>query len=548
MNDDPALQPASQTLSPVLPGPLSSSGLKRSLTIATAIMMGSVFLSRIIGLVREQVLAYYGGTSYEIDAYVTSFFIPEILNHLLAGGFLSVTFIPIFQKHMVRDDMPGAWRSMSNLLTIGSLFFIILIPLSIIFTPEIMTILGTDAVHKPLTIKLTRIILPAQLFFYWGAFLGAVQMANNKFFLFALAPLLYNLGIITGGIVLLPWLGIEGFSWGVLAGAVLGNFLLQVPGVMKIGIRYRPRFDLRDPDLLTYVKTTVPLILGLGMSFSIEIFFRFFSSYLREGGTASVNYALRTMMMVVAVFGQASGVAFYPYLSRFAAEKEYGKMTHLLNAVLTRIALYLVPISGIMIVLSPQIVSVLYQHGNFSAMSTARTAPVLTIFLLGAFAFSGSMIVQRSFYAMQQTVLPMIISTIVALISIPAYMLLSSAFGPKGIALAAVCGMIAQFFVLYALWCRKHSDKKSVVNALGTFMKSLLITVGAMAMCWGIQYSMYHFSHWIPVVFPVHRIIRDLIVCCVAGGVSLAVVFSLYELLGLQRIRDSIRGIIHRSV
>ena len=116
-------------------------------------------------------------------------------------------------------------------------------------------------------------------------------------------------------------------------------------------MRLSPVFDPHDPDMHTYLKKTVPLILGLGMTFSNEIFFRFFGSFLPEGATSSVNYALRTTMMLVAIFGQASGVAFYPFLTKLAAERKFGEMERLLHSVIRKIAMYLIPLSAVFFVL-----------------------------------------------------------------------------------------------------------------------------------------------------------------------------------------------------
>ena len=143
----------------------------------------------------------------------------------------------------------------------------------------------------------------------------AIQYANHRFFLPALAPLCYNLGIIAGGWFLYPYIGVEGFAWGVLIGALVGNFAIQIPGAFRVGLRYKFMFNVRDKDFIHYVAITCPLILGLGMTFSNELFFRFFGSFLGTGGLASINYSLRTMMPLVGVFGQASGVASYPFLS-----------------------------------------------------------------------------------------------------------------------------------------------------------------------------------------------------------------------------------------
>ncbi len=515
--------------------------LKKSLSIATAIMVGSVFLSRITGLLREMVLAQHGGTSYEMDAYVRSFLIPEILNHFLAGGFLSITFIPIFQKYLVKGDRRGAWKTFSNLLTTGSLLFVIFIPLAMIFTPSLLSFLNSDTVDPQttaLTIRLTRIILPAQLFFYWGAFLMAVQYANHHYFLPALSPLFYNVGIIAGGYFLRPYLGIEGFAWGVLIGAFLGNVAIQFPGALRTGLKYTFTIKVNDPEFINYVKKTLPLVLGLGMAFSNEIFFRFFSVFLDEGAASSVNYALRTMMFVVALFGQASGVAFYPYLSTMAAEKAYDKMSSLLNNMLTGMALYLIPLSALMIILSPEIITILFERGNFTAESTTLVAPVLSIYLLGAFAYSASFIISRSFYALQNTILPMVVNTVIALLSIPLYLLLSTRLGAEGIAFAAVAAMIVNFGILYLLWCRSFGGYTVLKDGLGKLVRIFPATLTASALCF---YLRIHIIGLLPQSTP---FIRSIVVGTTASLPSLGVVFILYELMGLQTLRRSITGLL----
>ena len=392
--------------------PIEKAALRKSLAAATVIMMASVFLSRVIGLVREQVIAHLGGTSTGIDSYVTAFFIPELLNHFLAGGFLSITFIPIFQRYLAAGDSEGAWRSFSNIITVGTAVFAVVIPVSMVCTPAILRTMGPHIAGEQtlqLTVAMTRIILPAQLFFYWGAFFSAVQMAHHRFFWPACAPLFYNAGIILGGLLLYRTAGVQGFAWGVLGGAFAANVIFQFMGARGVGLRYRFRFDLFDPDLRKFLLLSLPLVFGLTMTFSNEILFRFFGSFLGEGGTSSINYALRTMGFVVALFGQASGVAFYPYLSRLAIEQKFGEITSLLNRAVTAIAVYCIPLSLLLLVCAPQVIAILYEHGSFSAASTARTAPVFALYMAGAFAFSAAVFAVRPFYAVQKMYLPVIV-------------------------------------------------------------------------------------------------------------------------------------------
>lgn len=528
----------SKNSKPILPKKNSDPKLGKTVTIATVIMMGSVFLSRITGLIREQVMAHFGGTGLGIDAYVTAFFIPEMLNHFLAGGFLSITFIPIFQRYIINGERDRGWKSFSNLFCIGTFFFLILIPLSMIFTPDILKLAGIRPDVKPhyfeTTVRLTRIVLPAQLFFYWGAFFSAVQMAEKRFFIPAIAPLCYNGGIILGGIILGPRIGIDGFAWGVLFGAFLANMVVQLPGALKIGLKFYPRFNLSDPDLLEYVKKSIPLVLGLSMTFSNEIFFRFFSASLSEGTVASVNYALRVMMMVVAMFGQASGAAFFPFLSKLALEKKFDQMSDLLNSALSRIAALLLPISGIMIVLSQQIIAIIYQRGHFDHQSTLQTSSIFSVYLLGAFGFSASMIISRPFYAMQNTILPMVVNTLIALLSIPLYVLFSRRMGGPGIAFATTIAVTSQFIVLYVIWSSRHAQWKTVAKLVFSISKILLITslgcaLGYLLKQWGLKIEMQNL------------LLKNLTVCFISTIPSFLLVMICYELAGIQRFTDIIR-------
>jgi putative peptidoglycan lipid II flippase len=459
---------------------------KRSIAVASVIMMASVLISRMMGLVREQVLAGYGGTSADMNAYVASFMIPELLNHFLAGGFLSITFIPIFQKYLISGDRDRSWRVFSNLLTTGTVALAVLVAACMIFTKQIVGIMGHGAPPE-LTVRLTRIIMPAQLLFYWGAFLMAVQYANNRFFLPAMLPLCYNAGIILGGIVLYPYMGVEGFAWGVLGGAFVGNVVFQLPGALAVGMRLRLVVDLRDKNLHQYILLTLPLILGLGMTFSNEVFFRFFGSFLSGGALASINYSLRTMMIFVGVFGQAAGVASYPFLSRLAAERQFDRMNDLLNSITRKIAAFLLPCCGVLLPLSSQIIAVLYQHGRFTAASTVATAPVFAVYLVGAFPFAASTIVMRSFYAEQKMVFPMVVSTCIACVSIPGYIILSRIMGPMGIALTSSLAMIIQYLVLFWSWENRHSYKKEFRATMLFFGRVALIAAAGYILSFGLK-------------------------------------------------------------
>lgn len=518
--------------------------LKKSITIASLIMMGSVLLSRIMGMVREMVLAHLLGTNIEMDAYVASFLLPEFLNHFLSGGFLSITFIPIFQKYLINNEREKSWKVFSNLITIGSIAFVILIIITSIFADKCIIILGhavSEGAQKTLTVRLTRIILPAQLFFYWGAFLMAIQYANNRFFIPALAPLCYNLGIILCGVTLYRFFGVDAFAWGVLIGAFVGNVVIQIPGALQVGICYRPAFDLTDSDFRHYILLTLPLIIGLGMTFSNEVLFRFFGSFLNTGGLSSINYSLRTMLILVAVFGQASGVASYPFLSRLAVEQKYAEMNNLLNSIVTKIGVFLIPLCGVMMVLSVQIITILFQHGKFNNTSTLSTAPVLILYLVGAFPYAASTIVMRNYYAKQNTIFPMVISTCIAILSIPFYWLFSTILGAKGIALAASIAMLVQFTLLYWIWSVRHSNVRSLISTLTILAKVIAISSAGALLCHIIKLSLIHFGLHAEGLF------NNLLLAIAAGVPSLGMIFFVLEAAKISNTRVLLRRVFKRE-
>jgi len=435
-----------------------SKSIYKKVGIASLIMMASVFLSRVIGLLRESVIAHIGGAGAAVDAYQVAFVIPEILNHIVASGFMSVTFIPIFSGYLALDQEDEGWKVFSIILNCFGCLLAVLILISMAFAPQLIDLIAPGLENEntiATAVKMTRIILPAQFFFFAGGLLMAVQFSKERFFIPALAPLLYNTGIIAGGLILGPWLGMEGFAWGVLIGAFTGNLFIQFFGARKAGLKYLPIIDLRHPDLKKYVLLTLPLMIGLTMTFSTEFFFRLFGSYLAEGSIAVLNFGLRIMLILVGVFGQAVGTASFPYMAKLVAEKKMDEMNRLLNSTLRYLAL-VIPFSVLIMVLRTEVVRLIFQHGRFDAGATALTADVLIYFMVGAFAFAAYTVVIRGYFASQNTLFPAIFGSVAVLLSIPLYLVGMNLLDIRGVALAVSLSGIFQVSVLYALW-NKHS-------------------------------------------------------------------------------------------
>jgi putative peptidoglycan lipid II flippase len=458
----------------------------KKIGIATIIMMTSIFLSRLLGYAREMVIAAEVGANVSVDAYRVAFALPEILNHVLASGFLSVTFIPIFTKYLTNRDEEGAWKIFSIILTTFGLLLAILVALSMAFAEQIVPLLSLgrqEPEFLSMAVRMTRIVIPAQIFFFTGGLLMAVQFAKEQFWIPALAPLLYNIGIICGGLFLGSQAGVDGFAWGALAGAFIGNFAVQLIGALKVGLRFRPQFDVMHPDLHRYILLTLPLMLGLTMVFSMEIFSKFFGSYLPDGGIAWLDYAKTIMMMLVGFFGQAIGVAAFPYLARMAAENRLDEMNKIFNTLLRYLATLVIPTAILMYILRNEIVRVLFERGDFKAEDTQMTAIALSGLLIGAVAISAMTVVNRGFYAMQNTLLPAVYGTIAVGVSLPVYWIGLKIYGLFGVALAISVSAIIQVGVLFAVWNRRsHNIGKGLVYL--TYVKSIVAGLPLGAVLW----------------------------------------------------------------
>ncbi len=514
-------------------------GVGRKVGLAAAIMMASILLSRIMGLVRDSVIAALDGASLAVDAYRVAFVVPEILNHILASGFLSVTFIPILTRYLSDGREDEGWRVLSVILTLLGSLLVLLIAAAMFWTPALIDLLAPgrdDPLFKSMAVRMTRIILPAQLFFFAGGLFAAVQFARERFFIPALAPLIYNLGIILGGILLASRMGMEGFAWGVLAGALAGNCVLQFFGARAAGMRYRPVWDWRHPDLRRYVLLTLPLMLGLTMTFSMEIFSKLFGSYLPAGNIARIEYAIRIMMALVAFFGQAVGVAVYPFLARFAAGDQLAEMNRLLNQALRYIAL-VIPFAAVAMAVRRELVFLIYQRMRFTAADTAATADILGFLLIGAVGFTGQTIVNRGFYARQNTILPTVYGSLAVLVSLPVYFVGMRAMGASGIGIAIAFSAVAQVFFIYMIWNRQSGNRESK-GVYGFFLKMVLMAVPLFLVLEACRYRL-------ATGLDTQTIAGSLLMLILVSGLGAALMLIAARLTGIAEMRaiiEMVRG------
>lgn len=460
-----------------------SSSAKKLTFQAILIMFFSNFLSRIIGFVRTVIFGNLVATGADADAYVFSFLIPDFLNHFLAGSALSIAFIPIFQKLQEDTDEEQKWRFFSNLFWVGTALFLIFVLISELCTPQLVQLLGGKNLEASsevfdLTVRLTRIIIPAQLFFFWGALFNGVQYANKKFFLPSLTPVAYNIFIIAFGVILYQIIGVEGFSWGVLAGAFVGNVVIQLIGLRKCGAKLTWNINLKDAQLKEWFIKTFPLMLGFSAVFSNEFMYRKFgaSSIDGKGAISALNYAYMIFMVMVGLFGQSIATGVFPFLSKLANEKKIKEMEDLLFPVIYKVAALLLTSSVVLFFLAEDVISIIFERKNFDTDSVAITTRAFLGFLPGAFFLASVLILNRLYYSTKRTITPLVISTITLACVFPLYFLLDKVWGVRGISTASSLYAFLCFFALLFYWKKLNKDSQ-VFNLL---RKLVIIFIASM--------------------------------------------------------------------
>ena len=395
-------------------------GGKKPLGIAgaTGLMMATVLLSRLLGVLRDAIISHYFGRGPMTDAYQAAFTIPDLLFYLLQSGALSSTVVPILTEYRLQ----GKGKSADKLVSIVASVIFVFIGLLIIvmwINARALTVaanLGFDEHTVDLSVPLTRVLLPAQMFFFLGGLMMGVLYARKQFLIPALGPVIYNAGIIFGGVVLRHWLGIHGLVWGAIFGAFLGNFLIPFIAVTRLGVRIRPSLDVTHPAAMQVWRMLLPIGLGVSLPNIDQMVNKEFASFLGKGDTTAIMNAYRLMLLPIGVFAQAMALAAFPTLSAQAAEKNIAAMRRTMSQSLRNILFLTVPASALMFLLAEPVITFLLQSGKYTHADTLVTASALRSLSLGIFAWSCQSLLTRGFYALQNSKVPVISGAIVSVI------------------------------------------------------------------------------------------------------------------------------------
>lgn len=420
-----------------------------SVAAAALLLAASILASRLLGYLRDVVLAWQFGASAQTDAYHAAFWLPDLLNYFLAGGALSLTFIPMYASLVEQQNQDRAWRLFWTLALTTVALLVPSIIVAWVFAADIVRAMypGFNAEQTALTVQLTRIILPGPLFFALGGLIGATELANRRFVAAALSPLLYNLCIVLGGTLAAPWLGVSGFSVGVMAGAVVGPFLLTAAFAAR-HVRWVKPLSLRELEVRRYWWLALPLMLGVSLTTVDEWLGRWAAAALEPGSLTWLNNARRLMLVPVALLGQAAGQAALPFLSTLHAESREQDFQRVLGESL-RLTWSLAMVMGVgLSVVAAPVTGTVYGWGAYGAQDVRATAAVLAVLALAVPTWCAQSVLTRAWYARQRMWTPMLLTTTSALVMIPFYRLGAHVAGLPGIAWATVGGLGLTYVVL----------------------------------------------------------------------------------------------------
>lgn len=409
---------------------------------ATLLLITAVMLSRVIGYARDAYIAWAYGAGGATDAYMAAFTLPDFLNYIVAGGAASITFISIYTRFLAEKRDADAQKTFSIIITVMTAVMIVGTIASEIFAPEFVRwfVKGFSPDQIELCVHLTRILLPAQIFFYVGGVVSAVLLSHRLFLFPAFGPLIYNVFIILGGVIGGRHFGIQSLAYGALIGSFAGPFLASVIGAARIGTGYRPSFDVSNPAFREWVKLSVPLMLGVSLVTADDWILRHYAAS-GVGDITRLTFAKRLFAVPIAVLGQATGQASLPFFARLFSEKKLKEFAYTVNDSVYRVAAASVLATGWMMVAAVPLIDLVYRRGKFLFSDTQTSAVYFFWFSLSLVLWAAQGLYARAFYAAGDTLTPMVAVTVITVVSLPIYSVLFHTFGVVGLAWASDIGI-----------------------------------------------------------------------------------------------------------
>ena len=385
----------------------------RQIARAASLVTAALVISSLTGLLRQILVARAFGTSDAMGAFIAANRISETLFYLVAGGALGSAFIPTFTSLLAREKRQDAWRLASSIFNLILIITILLAGLAAVYAPQLIRyVLAPGFADNPakeaLAISLTRLMLPSAVLFALSGLVMGILNSRQRFFIPALTPAMYQLGMIFGVVVLSPKLGIFGLAWGVVIGAA-GHLVLQLPLLFRQGGSYSPTLGLRSPDVREVARLMGPRLMGVAvvqLNFWINVRL---ASMQPDGSVTAIQMAFTLMLMPQAAIAQSIATAALPTFSAQVARNKLQEMRHSLASSIRGILLLSLPASLGLILLREPIVALVFQRGEFTPADTKLVAWALLWYAAGFMGHAMVEILSRSFYALHDTRTPVLV-------------------------------------------------------------------------------------------------------------------------------------------
>ncbi len=499
---------------------------KNSLSAAAIILIVTLFLSNILGMIRDHYLTQKIPTD-TLSVYYAAFRIPDLIFNTLILGAISAAFIPVFSALITDKRHDEAWRTASSVINIAIIALIVSCLILGVFMPNIVPIYvhGFNAAQQGLTVKLARIMLLTPIFFGLSYIFGAILNSFQRFTVYSLSPLVYNLSIIAGTLFFTARYGVVGVSVAVVAGAFL-HMAIQIPVAFRLGFRWQKVFDLKSSFVRRIGKLMLPRALGLGANQILLLFFTSIASVLSGTAVAVYNLADNIQTMPMIVFGTSFAMAIFPTLSRKASENNHEQFSGYFMKSLRSILFFMIPIVFAVYILKEQIVRLILGSGHFGWGQTLDTASCLGYFALALVFTSLVPLLARAFYALHNTRIPMMATVITVVVSVFFGYLLTPKTGVSGLAMAYSIGGFINAAVLYVILRSKIKiDERSLLIFAGKVLGASAVMTAAM---------------WEAIIlgeaFNLHRVWGVLAQTAVAAVVGTAVFLVLTWILDCEEI------------
>jgi putative peptidoglycan lipid II flippase len=424
---------------------------------AAMLLMASALFSGLLGLVRIKVINSLWGAGPEQDAYQAAFKLPDLLAYFLIGGAASISLITILNRYREAGDEEGGDRALSVILTTMLIVLGAGILLAEVFAPEYVLLANKGFRKYPYTAllctQMTRIILPAQLFFFVGSVMSSRLQVRKIFIYQAFSPLIYNLGIILGAVLFHAQLGVHSLAFGVLTGMFVGYGLLNTAAALRTGLRYRPIVGFRNPAFLEWLKLSLPLMIGVSLVMFDGIFLNYYAS-VREGGITLMSNAKTLFNAPFNVIGAAAGAASLPFFASLYQQRRARDFSASVSRAVSRLFAVGMIVSAWMIALAPWLMD-LFRGGRFHRSDAAETTHLFVVLAVTLAVWAVQGIYARAFYAASDTKTPAITGTVITVLSVPMYAVLFRTAGLQGLAIASDVGIFVQTAALAILLHRK---------------------------------------------------------------------------------------------